>query len=65
MRQPKEKGGMRIRKIETINKAFIMKLAWGVMQENSLWVQFLKEKYMNSNRGDDHPSASSRDSVFV
>ena len=29
--QSKEEGGMGIKKMETMNKAFIMKLAWGVI----------------------------------
>jgi hypothetical protein len=40
----KEEGGLGIRSMETMNRAFIMKLAWGVLQENSLWVKFLKAK---------------------
>ena len=64
MCQPKEESGLRIKKMETMNKVFIMKLAWGVAQENSLWVRFLKEKCMKLNRGDDCPAANSRDSVL-
>ena len=62
--KPKEEGGLGIRKMEAMNKAFIMKLAWGMLQENSLWVQFLKDKYLSSNRGGGHPVATSRDSVL-
>ena len=29
-----------------------------------MWVRFLKDKYMNSNRGEGHPVANSRDSVL-
>ena len=61
MCQPKEEGGMGLRKMEQMNKAFIMKLAWGMVQENNLWVQFLKDKYMRNNMGEDHPVATSRD----
>uniref|UniRef100_A0A6N2KBG0 Reverse transcriptase zinc-binding domain-containing protein n=1 Tax=Salix viminalis TaxID=40686 RepID=A0A6N2KBG0_SALVM len=64
MCQPKEEGGMGIKNMETMNKAFIMKLAWGVAQGNSLWVRLLKEKYMKFNRGDDYPKAASRDSML-
>ena len=47
-----------------MNKAFIMKLAWGLLQEKSLWVKFLKNKYMHSNREGNHPVATARDSVL-
>ena len=50
MCEPKE-GGLGLRKIEMMNKAFIMKLAWGILQKNSLWMHFLKHKYISSNRG--------------
>lgn len=62
--QPKEEGGLGIKKMKTMNKAFVMKLAWGIAQENNMWVRFLKEKYLKSNRRDDHPTATTRDSVL-
>uniref|UniRef100_A0A6N2NKD1 Reverse transcriptase zinc-binding domain-containing protein n=1 Tax=Salix viminalis TaxID=40686 RepID=A0A6N2NKD1_SALVM len=42
---------MGFRKIELMNKAFIMKLAWGLLKDNS----------MSSNRGEGRPVATSRD----
>uniref|UniRef100_A0A6N2N1I9 Reverse transcriptase zinc-binding domain-containing protein n=1 Tax=Salix viminalis TaxID=40686 RepID=A0A6N2N1I9_SALVM len=50
--------------MEGMNRAFIMKLAWGMLHENSLWVQFLKDKYMNSVGGEGLPVANLRDSVL-
>ena len=47
-----------------MNKAFVMKLSWDISQENSMWVRFLKEKYIKPNRRDDHPTATARDSVL-
>lgn len=38
--QPKEEDGLGLRKIEPMNKAFIMKLAWGMKKDNQLWVKF-------------------------
>jgi hypothetical protein len=32
--------------METMNRAFIMKLAWGMLHGNSLLVRFLKAKYI-------------------
>ena len=64
MCKSKEDGGIGLKKMDNMNKAFIMKLAWGMMQENSMWVKFLKDKYMKSNGGDGNPVASARDSVL-
>ena len=50
--------------MEKMNKAFIMKLVWGLMNDTSLWVKFLKDKYMSSNRRDRQPVATARDSVL-
>uniref|UniRef100_A0A6N2M5M2 Reverse transcriptase zinc-binding domain-containing protein n=1 Tax=Salix viminalis TaxID=40686 RepID=A0A6N2M5M2_SALVM len=62
--KPKEEGGLGLRKMDMMNKAFIMKLAWGMMQEKSLWVKFLEDKYMNTSRGEGRPVASASDSVL-
>ena len=44
---PKSKGGLGLRKIESVNKAFQCKLAWKVLtNETSLWIQLLKDKYL-------------------
>ena len=41
-----------------------MKLAWGMMQENHLWVKVLKEKYMSPRRREGNPVAISLDSML-
>ena len=44
---PKNKGGLGLRKIDSVNKAFQCKLAWKVLtNETSLWIQILKDKYL-------------------
>ncbi|KAF7816991.1 ribonuclease H [Senna tora] len=43
---PKEAGGLGIRSLEGMNKAFIYKLAWSLLcDQDSLWVKVLKDKY--------------------
>lgn len=44
---PKVDGGLGLRRMETMNKAFIMKFAWGIIQDSrSVWVRVLNAKYM-------------------
>lgn len=41
-----EKGGLGIRNLSYLNKAYSLKLGWRLLNENtSLWSQFFKEKY--------------------
>jgi len=46
----KEDGGLGLRKAHYQNKAFMMKLGWGMInRHDSLWVIFLREKYKAVN----------------
>ena len=44
--------------------AFVMKLAWGMIEENHLWVKVLKNKYMSSRRREGNPFVISSDLVL-
>ena len=45
--KPKIKGGMGLRRVESVNAAFQCKLAWRMInQDSSLWVQCLRAKYL-------------------
>jgi hypothetical protein len=60
---PKVDGGLGLRRMETMNKAFIMKLAWGIIQDSrSLWVRVLKAKYMKHLDQVDQVHAKGKDS---
>lgn len=49
--RPKVEGGLGLRRMQDMNKAFTMKLAWGILNNNSsLWVEFLKAKYAKKLR---------------
>lgn len=55
MQLPKYNGGLGIRSAKDTNKAFLMKLAWGILMEHqALWVKVLRIKYKIHN-----PSPSS------
>lgn len=42
----KDSGSLGVRKLEEMNKAFLAKLGWRLMQnEDSQWTQVLKSKY--------------------
>lgn len=50
--QPKELGGIGLRKVGVLNKSLLAKLAWRVaMQNGGFWCRVLREKYC-SGRGD-------------
>ncbi|KAJ6916919.1 hypothetical protein NC652_019353 [Populus alba x Populus x berolinensis] len=60
---PKVDGGLGLRRMETMNKAFIMKLAWGIIQDSrSMWVRVLKAKYMKHLDQVDQVHAKGKDS---
>lgn len=43
---PKRNGGLGFRNLHESNKAFIMKLAWGLINTpQAFWVRILKDKY--------------------
>ena len=45
--RPKNVGGIGLRKIEPLNKAYLAKLGWKVFTENNnLWVRLIKDKYL-------------------
>lgn len=47
MCRPKNLGGLRFRKAEATNKAFLAKMAWGIIsEENNLWIKVVKSKYL-------------------
>lgn len=49
--QPKKLGGLGIRNARDMNKAFLTKLGWRMMNEdNSLWATVLVNKYMGGER---------------
>jgi len=65
MCQQKEVGGLGLRKMDGMNRAFIMKLAWGVFQNSkSLWVRVLRSKYFKEQELIPYPQAKQRDSVL-
>ena len=64
MCRPKEEGGMGLKKMKSMNRAFLMKLAWGMMKENHLWVKVIKDKYMSTRRREGNPVAIPSDSVL-
>lgn len=46
----KSKGGLNIRKTETMNKALQMKLLWKILSEpENIWVNVIKGKYLKEN----------------
>lgn len=61
--QPKENGGLGIRRMSQNNEAFLMKLGWGILTlPNALWVKVLRSKYMREKVGVPQPVAKSGDS---
>lgn len=49
--QPKECGGLRIRKLQDQNISFLLKLGFNIVSDNEpLWVQVIRSKYrLNDN----------------
>ena len=44
--KPKEYGGLGLRNASSVNKAFMVKLGWRLINEkDSLWVRVLRSKY--------------------
>ncbi|XP_051135512.1 uncharacterized protein LOC127254464 [Andrographis paniculata] len=43
--RPKEEGGLGIRRLEDVIKAFSFKLWWRLRQQNSLWANMMEQKY--------------------
>lgn len=44
--KPKDQGGLGFRNFRELNKAYMMKLAWQLMNNpEKLWVQIMKAKY--------------------
>ncbi|KAM6595903.1 hypothetical protein CsatA_006427 [Cannabis sativa] len=62
--QPKLRGGLGFRRLETINSAFLLKWAWKALTDNSsIWGRAIQTKYlMNGNFMDAVPN--SKDSSF-
>jgi len=61
--RPKVEGGLGLRRMQDMNKAFTMKLTWGILNNNSsLWVEFLKAKYAKTQTQITEVQATSRDS---
>ncbi|CAN1181076.1 Putative ribonuclease H protein At1g65750 [Linum perenne] len=45
--KPKEMGGLGLRSAKSLNQAFILKIAWGILKRpNELWADVLLTKYM-------------------
>jgi hypothetical protein len=52
--KPKEEGGLGICDVRTMNKAFTMKLVWGLLQKSDslcLWIPVLRSKYVSMGEG--------------
>lgn len=48
--QSKDKGGIGLRQVRSMNKAMLMKLGWELIQRrDKLWVQILRSKYLCGN----------------
>lgn len=46
--QPKECGGLGLRKLKECNEAFMIKLGWQLLvNQSALWVKIIRTKYMN------------------
>jgi len=46
---PTNKGGLGLRKMDTINKAFQCKLAWKILtNEDSIWTRLMRDKYLKN-----------------
>lgn len=61
--QPKLDGGIGTRNMQSMNKAFVMKLGWGILHDSdSLWASVLRSKYIRTQEGTDQVHAKGRDS---
>lgn len=48
--KPKSKGGLGLKETMALNKAFIAKLGWKILNDNdNLWVNIMRQKYPSSN----------------
>ncbi|XP_056697525.1 uncharacterized mitochondrial protein AtMg00310-like [Spinacia oleracea] len=48
--QPKDQGGLGLRRSYPLNKAFIAKLGWKILtDENNLWAKIMRKKYLQNN----------------
>ncbi|XP_026416392.1 uncharacterized protein LOC113311808 [Papaver somniferum] len=45
---PISEGGLRLRRLEIMNKTLLMKLLWKIETEDVEWTQFMRSKYKNS-----------------
>ncbi|KAL9669607.1 hypothetical protein QQ045_007154 [Rhodiola kirilowii] len=46
---PKDEGGLGIRKLSDVKKCLLNKLAWRFLQNQSIWAQFARDKYLHSS----------------
>lgn len=55
--QPKDHGGLGIRRLKDSNSAFLMKIYWGLITKlDALWVKLMRGKFMNSSSSSLIPS---------
>lgn len=53
--KPKDNGGLGIRRLRDMNKAFMAKLGWKLLtKQDKLWVHVFRAKYMNNKNGITH-----------
>ncbi|KAF5192055.1 hypothetical protein FRX31_018358, partial [Thalictrum thalictroides] len=46
---PPKEGGMGLRKLKDINNSCLMKMAWGILQKDGEWAQYMTGKYTARN----------------
>ncbi|XP_056697878.1 uncharacterized protein [Spinacia oleracea] len=63
--QPKDQGGLGLRRTYPLNRAFIAKLGWKILtEENNLWVKIMRKKYLQNNNSFFTVKKKTRDSVI-
>jgi hypothetical protein len=63
MCQAKQEEGLGIRNMHSMNKAYVMKLGWGIIHDNNnLWADVLRSKYVKTQDRIPQVQAKGKDS---
>ncbi|KAL9666983.1 hypothetical protein QQ045_001327 [Rhodiola kirilowii] len=47
---PKQEGGLGLKNMKGVKEAFLAKVAWKFLSNESLWAKFCRDKYLNKNK---------------